>query len=235
MREVGMEILSRLEWITLQPEVIVDVGGGLGEMSRGLQTRYVNAKVVTLDLTESMLQQGKQDDKQLSCVCADANALPFCDESVDMLFANLLLPWQTDIESILAEWLRVLRPNGLLMVTAFGPDTLIGWQNRLPRVLDMHDLGDLLLQQKFADPVLDVNYYTLTYREPSKMLHELQATGMLHVGDFVPAPALDGKWEVTYEVIFAHAFKPPASDEVAASSDGVVRVPLAHLRRQLRS
>ena len=126
-RAVGMEMLARLDWMTLKPRVIVDLGGGTGEMSVRLQQRYQDAHVITLALSEDMLQHAKQHASTLSCVCADAVSLPLPNHSVDLLFANLLVPWQVDIES-LCEWRRVLRPDGLLMFSAFGPDTLKEWQ-----------------------------------------------------------------------------------------------------------
>jgi malonyl-CoA O-methyltransferase len=244
-REAGEEMLSRLDWMTLKPKVIVDVGSGIGEMSVRLQERYQDAHVISLDLSENMVSHAKQLTPTLSCVCADAISLPLSNHSVDLLFANLLVPWQTDMESLLREWRRVLRPDGLLMFSALGPDTLKAWQpvleqNVLPVFIDMHDVGDLMLQQKFADPVLDVNYYTMTYREQLHLFRELQATGMLHIMPDLACtqdilPAEDGRWEATYEVVFAHAFVPAESEEISPSEDGIVRVPLSHLRSQLRS
>lgn len=239
-REVGEEMLSRLEWVTLKPRMIIDLGCGTGEMSGKLQERYQNAHVIAVDLSEEMIRHAKQHETKHSYLCADAAALPFPNQSVDLLFANLLFPWQEDIQSLLRECRRVLRPEGLLMFTALGPDTLREiipdvHSHIVPGFMDMHDAGDLLLQLKFADPVLDVNYYTLSYREQAHMLRELQVTGMLHEIKNTNIPAKeDGKWEVTYEVIFAHAFVPSESEEVTASEDGIVRIPLSSLRRQLR-
>lgn len=238
-------MLARLEWMTIKPEVVVDLGCGTGEMSRRLQERYTEAHVIALDLSEDMIRQAKQQAAHTSCVCAEARCLPLQDQSVDLIFANLLFPWQEEVESLLRECRRVLRPEGLLMFTAFGPDTMKEWQgipkqNIAPVFLDMHLVGDAMLEMKYADPVLDVNYYTLTYRQQALMFQELYATGMLvqaaEINDENDLPpAENGQWEVTYEIIFAHAFVSAESEEVAASADGIVRIPLAHLRRQLRS
>jgi malonyl-CoA O-methyltransferase len=228
-REAGEEMFSRLEWMTLKPRVIVDLGCGTGEMSRKLQERYQDARVISLDSSEDMIEYAKQHHASRLCLCADAASLPLPNQSVDLLFANLLLPFQQDISSLLRECRRVLRPHGLLMFTAFGPDTLREIELPvIPGFIDMHDAGDLLLQLKFADPVLDVNYYTLTYREQAKLLKELHVTGMLHEIKSANIPQKEeGKWEVTYEVIFAHAFVP----EITASEDGTVRIPVSSLRR----
>jgi len=235
-REVGMEMISRLDWMSLQPKVIVDLGGGTGEMSGELQKRYQDAEVITLDSSEDMVKAAKQFAPSLSCVCGDALSLPFLDHSVDMIFANLLIPWEENVDSLLRECNRVLTKDGLILFSALGLDTLKEWgtiklkQCVIPHFIDMHDVGDLMLQV-FADPVLDVDYYTMTYRDPSSLLSELQKTGMI---DAIPHDHEEVTREVTYEVIFAHAFKKEQSETASASSDGIVRVPLSHLRRQLR-
>jgi malonyl-CoA O-methyltransferase len=243
-RETGEEMLARLDWVTLQPKVIVDLGCGTGEMSSKLQTRYPEANVVALDLSSGMIEFAKQKNHG-NCINADAGQLPLRSQSVDLLFANLIFPWYEDINLLLKECRRVLRPDGLILFTAFGPDTLKEWRTILthhvtPFFIDMHDVGDLMLQAGFADPVLDVNHYTLTYREQNDLFQELQASGMLSgQPEIINADEItlteEGTMSVTYEIVFAHAFAPAQSDEVQASSDGVTRVPLAHLRRRLRS
>lgn len=242
-QEAGEEMLSRLEWVTLKPKVILDAGCGTGSMSSRLQAHYPQAQVLALDLSEDMLRHMREQDKQNSLICADAGKLPLRNQSVDLIFANFLLPWQDDIESLLREWRRVLRPDGLLMFTAFGPDTLkecaaLCGRENLPALIDMHDMGDLILRLGFSDPVLDVNHYTMTYREQAHLFRELRASGMLQtqfeVNKHSELPAAeDGTWALTYEIVFAHTFMPPERDEISASEDGVVRVPLTHLRKVL--
>jgi len=235
-------MFSRLDWMTITPRIIVDMGCGVGNMSARLQTRYGDANVLALDLSLPMVQLARQESPHIAHVCADAGILPLAHQSVDLIFANFLLPWHADFSALGREWRRVLRPGGILMFTALGPDSFKEWrtlfsQDDLPTLIDMHDIGDLLLQEGFADPVLDINYYTMTYRAQAHLFHELRASGMLVPGSKQPidaiAPSEDGTWPVTYEVIYAHAFAPADHVEVSASPDGIVRVPLAHLRRKL--
>ncbi len=243
-REIGDEMMARLDWMTIQPDVILDVGCGAGEMAAQLQTRYKKAHVLALDNEFAMVQFAKQQHHQ-SCFCADAARLPLPDRTVDLIFANLLLPWYPNIPVLLREWRRVLRPQGLLMLTTLGLDTLreikmILDADQWPQLVDMHDIGDLLLQEKFEGPVLDVNHYTLNYHSKEKLLNELDGSGMAARSVMIPRmndilPSEEGTWPVTYEVIFAHAFMPEESEEISASSDGMVRIPLTHLRRQLDS
>ncbi len=209
--EAGREAISRLDWMTIQPKIIV-AACGTNEITHTLQQRYPDAYIHTL---------------------GEIASLP--DDSVDMVFANL-----TTLE--LREWRRVLRPEGLLMFTALGMDTLQQLRGIInaedaPPLLDMHDCGDMLMQAGFADPVLDVDYYTLSYEEPEKLWYELQASKMLRASPSAELKkqlrsAEDGSYELTFEIINAHAFAPQKNAGFKAGEDGVTRIPLSHLRRQ---
>jgi malonyl-CoA O-methyltransferase len=105
---------------------------------------------------------------------------------VDLVFSNLLLPWCEDLDTVFAEVARILRPRGLFTFTTLGPDTLIelraAWRTADPEsalhpFTDMHDLGDGLVRAGFAEPVLDVSRYTLTYPDAVTLLRDLRATG----------------------------------------------------------
>lgn len=243
-REAGEEMLARLDWMTLQPKVIVDAGCGTGELSARLQARYPSATVFAIDSSPEMIAHAKDTHGTPTYHCQAAETLPLADHSVDLLFANFLVPWHADVTLLLKEWRRVLREEGLLMLTALGPDTLKEgqgvWRDAvLPRLADMHDVGDGLVQAGFIDPVLDVNHYTLIYKNPEKLVHELGASGMLaspaENALKTPPPTEEGRWPVTYEVIYAHAFVPALKEEISPSEDGMVRIPLAHLRQRMRS
>lgn len=237
--EVGAEMLDRLDFMMITPKVILDIGCGTGATSVLLKKRYPEAEVIAIDLAELMLAQVAQDPK-ITCIQADTRALPFKAQSVDIIFANFLMPWIDDTKSLLKEWHRLLRPDGLLMFSALGPDTLREWRHEMqnehiPLFVDMHDFGDVMLHEGYSDPVVDVNYFTTTYRDKNKFLHEITASGMWFPekahDDF--APSAEGLWEATFEVVYAHAFAPTESNEHGASADGIVRVPLSALRKQL--
>lgn len=244
--EVAEQMLSRLEWVTLQPKVIVDVGCGVGSSAALLRKRYPAAQVIALDIAYPMLQYAKQQEEcSLDWVNADTCELPFRDHSVDFVFANMVLPWVGNIEKLLREWRRVLRPDGLLMFSGLGPDTLLTWRDALaditvPDLIDMHEIGDALTRCKFADPVLDVDYFTLTYRQIEVLYQELNASGMLFAIDQdetllekgLEKRMPNGLWSTTYEVVYGHAFGPHDLVDHVADEMGIVRIPLSHLRRR---
>jgi malonyl-CoA O-methyltransferase len=162
--------------------------------------------------------------------------MSLADQSVDLIFANLFLPWQQDISLLLKEWRRLLRADGLLLLSAWGLDTLqtgaVIKTDLIPHLIDMHDLGDALLAQGFADPVLDVQHYTLAYRDHTNLLQELCISGMRASRDPDPSLSLSaqGTWDLVYEVIYAHAFA-PAEQHSFSPLNKQVRVPLSSIKR----
>ena len=229
-REIGEEMIARLDLINIAPQLIVEMGCGLGEGSVSLQKRYPNATVLAVDLSLPMLQHGKEGEKfdpHPFYLCADAGKIPLADHSVDFIFSNFLLPWHEEEKVLLREWRRLLRPEGLLLFTTFGLDTMKEWQTeqQIPRVVDMHDLGDFLLQAGFADPVMDVDYYTVSYQDQEKLFRELLGSGMI-----VSLPEQKIISQITYEIIFSHAFA-PLPPPAKKSESGEIKIPVSSVKR----
>src|SRR5512137_1601039 len=59
------ELLARLEYVTLDPAVVVDLGAGTGHSTRALQDRYRRATVIALDLAEGMLREAQRQQPWL--------------------------------------------------------------------------------------------------------------------------------------------------------------------------
>lgn len=166
-------------------------------------------------------------------VCADLAALPFADAQFDLVWSNLALGATHRPEEIFAEWQRVLRTGGLVFFSAYGPDTLIEWRQawhaagepeRVHRFVDMHDLGDMLSGAGFSAPVMEMERITLTYAGFDAMLAEVRAMaapgalvsrprGLIGRGRFAAvrraysAACTDGRWPVTFEIVYGHAWK----------------------------
>jgi malonyl-CoA O-methyltransferase len=188
-KEVRARLLARLDFIKLEPRVIVDLGTGTGHASRALRARFPRAHVIALDLAPGMLAAaGRQLGwrRRFSRLCADARQLPIQDQSVDLVFSNLMLQWCDPPDAVLNEIRRILKPSGLFTFTSFGPDTLrelrAAWaavddRPHVHRFIDMHDLGDALVRAGLAEPVLDVESFTLTYGDAMALMRELKEIG----------------------------------------------------------
>jgi malonyl-CoA O-methyltransferase len=259
---VREELLERLGVVRLQPQVVVDLGAGTGQSSIALKRRYPSSRVLALDLAPRMLAQARRRQtllRRFDRVAADAAALPLRDTSVDMVFSNLALQWCNDPDRVLRECRRVLRPEGVLHLTTLGPDTLVelrgAWQTADPghvhvnRFIDMHDLGDALVRAGFAEPVLDVERYTLTYDDARALMRDLKAIGARNAtagrargltGKATLARMLaayetfrrEDKLPATYEVVYAQAWRPAGSPRAPARSGTEFTVPLSALRRR---
>jgi malonyl-CoA O-methyltransferase len=186
--EVRGQLLERLQLLKISPKTVLDAGAGTGHASRALLERYPRALVLCTDLAVGMLQAAKQRlswRRKFARICADSALLPFADSSVDLIFSNLMLQW-CDPEAVFREFRRVLTPQGTLCFTSFGPDTLkelrVAWAavddfNHVSEFPDMHDLGDALVRAGFAQPVLDVDRYTLQYSDVKALARDLKAIG----------------------------------------------------------
>ena len=114
--------------------------------------------------------------RRSAVVGGDAERLPLATGSVQLVLANLVLPWCRP-QKLFAEAARVLEAGGLLLFATLGPDSLQevrrAWAEVDDRLhvhaaFDMHDLGDLALAAGLAEPVLDVDRLELTYEQPGR-------------------------------------------------------------------
>lgn len=197
-REVDRRMQERLDFVRIDPALVLDLGASRGASLPGLAARYPEAGRVAVDFSEQMLQGlapsatggwrrwlgigGKAP--QLSPLVGDANALPLATRRFGLVWSNLLLHWLNDPLPALREAHRVLEVGGLLMFSALGPDTLKELRGVLAdgyahtqRFVDMHDYGDMLVHCGFADPVMDMEVLTLTYDDLDALLGELRAAG----------------------------------------------------------
>jgi malonyl-CoA O-methyltransferase len=252
-REVGARMMQRLEVVKLVPHSILDAGCGTGEAVGELSARYPGARVVGLDAALPMVNAAwmrarransllrrllsplwpKADVTAPLFVCADVNALPFEGVAFDMVWSNLTLQWLNDLPRAFAEFRRTLKVGGLLTFTTLGPDTLkelrgafarADGHTHVNRFVDMHDLGDMLVQSGFADPVMEMEQMTLTYSDPRALLAELKALGATNATRGRPRGLMgkarwqrmlaalegmrrDGRIPATFEVVYGHAWK----------------------------
>jgi len=234
---------ERLNLIRLPVHDILDAGCGTGHGARLLRQRYAAALIVELDLSERMLSRPSARRKlalpwsrrstQRSAVCADLQQLPLAASSVDLVWSNLALHWADDVANVLAQMHRVLRPGGLLMFSMFGPDTLkelraasIEETYAVNEHVDMHDIGDALIRCGYADPVMDMEIFTLTYADVPALFRDLRAHGSIGLNQshqkglggrrryqrvlsrYEQFRRADDRLPATFEVIYGHAWRP---------------------------
>jgi malonyl-CoA O-methyltransferase len=254
-REVGARMAERLALVRLAPASILDAGCGTGEALGELSTRYPGAQLTGIDFALAMARAARErttaaavDRRSLLArmigarvtppsphvVCGALEALPLKPGSIDLVWSNLALQWIDAPQQAFAEFHRVLRVGGLLTFTTLGPDTLrelraafagIDGATHINRFFDMHDIGDMLVDSGFADPVMDMEMLTLTYADARAPMRELKALGAHNATAGRPRGLMgrsrwarmqgalerhrrDGLLPVTIEVVYGHAWKP---------------------------
>ncbi len=203
-REVADRLLARLDFMTLRPAQVLDIGSGTGYSLPPLRQRYPDAAISALDVAPAMLHAARarlpapswtqrlRDHltpavrPHLHYVCADMARLPFAERSMNLLWSNLALQWAEDPAATFKEFQRVLAPGGLLTFSTFGPDTLkelrtafasIDASPHVNAFIDLHDLGDMLVNAGFASPVMEMEVLTLTYADLKSLMRDLKGLG----------------------------------------------------------
>lgn len=125
-------------------------------------------------------------------VVADEEALPFADNSFDLIASALSLQWANDLPGALAQIRRALRPDGLFLAAILGGQTLrqlriaLTWAEaelaggaspRIAPFADVRDLGGLLQRTGFALPVTDIEPIIVRYASMFALMRDLRAMG----------------------------------------------------------
>lgn len=245
------------------PQRVLDLGCGTGTAAAAMQKRWPRAQVLAMDLAMPMLQQARRESSRWNpfvrtpqVLCADARALPLADGSIDVLFSNLCLQWVDDLDAVLAGFRRVLKPQGMLLVSTFGPETL--WELRdafahaddRPHVSPFGDIagfGDALVRAGFHQPVIDREVDVTHYPDLPSLMRELRAIGATNAlhsrrhtltgrARFTAAAQAydgmrdnDGLLPATWETISAMAWAPEAGTPIREGDVDVASVPLSRI------
>ncbi|MFH1819242.1 MAG: malonyl-ACP O-methyltransferase BioC [Pseudomonadota bacterium] len=203
-REVSDRLLERLDFMSLQPGRVLDVGTGTGYGLAHLRSRYAAAEFCALDIAPAMLKAARTRLPQPTwarrvlhrlapspaeanhLVCADMERLPLSPNSMDLVWSSLAIQWAHDLEATFKGFHQVLAPGGLLIFATFGPDTLkelreaftaIDDAPHVNRFIDLHDIGDMLIHAGFSSPVMEMEMLTLTYADLKTLMRDLKGIG----------------------------------------------------------
>ena len=251
--EIAGRMFERLDYIKLEARVVLDVQCGIGTSSRALSKRFPEALVIPIDPALELLRKYVAPKKMFAWfgksshrICGEAIALPVAAKSADLVWSNLLA-LSFDAPAIIRELKRVLKPGGLLMLSALGPDSLkelraaFAQVDSLPHVqpqADMHDLGDMLAHEGFQTPVVDMEMLTLTYPDVKTIARDLRAAGATNLEPNRRATLMgknrwaqferayeakrsEGRLPVTFEIIYLHAWR--GVERIAADGRQIIQ------------
>lgn len=256
--EIGKRLFERLDYLKITPNNVLDLGCGSGFFLQALKKKYPKAHIYGLDIALNMLKQAKKKQffrSKWSLIQADMTSLPFACGAFDLVFANQVMHWSYPLKSVLNELNRVMAQDGCFMFSTLGPDTFIELKQafamadthaHVNEFLDMHDVGDSLQAHYFVDCVVDMERLTAHYRQLPDLLQALKAQGVRnihqHRNQGLTGKAtwqrfktnmnlqctVDGKFPLTYEVVYGHAWKgtkrkTDAGIETSVSIDTLMR------------
>jgi NADH dehydrogenase [ubiquinone] 1 alpha subcomplex assembly factor 5 len=185
--EAAERLADRLEDVNRRFPRALDLGCGGGALARALRGRGGIEWLVAADAAPDYAHAAPPPR-----LVAEAEALPFAAASFDLVLSNLALHWTNDLPGALVQMRAALRPDGLLLATLLGGETLHELRRVLieaelaeeggasPRVspfADLRDLGGLLQRAGFALPVVDGDLITATYGDAFALMRDLRAMG----------------------------------------------------------
>jgi malonyl-CoA O-methyltransferase len=238
--EIAQRLAEQLDFMKLQPKKILNLGDEFESNTRLLRQRYPQAEVITAGMI------------------ADVPALLAAvrDETFDLVFANLSFIFIVDLPAMFTAIRRSLNPKGLFLFSTMGPDTLkelkqcsaaIDNKIYVQPFVDMHNVGDALLQQGFLDPVMTMEQLTVAYTDVVTLFHDLRF--MRREYQFNGEQGLLGKtcWQrflhmyeqyrnednlipATFEVVYGHAWNTIMQTEKVNAQNEVL-IPVSKIQK----
>lgn len=264
--EAARRMAERLPMIRRTPATVLEWGPRLGGGSAELRSAYPQARRVHVEWDEVRAQPGAKPAARRGWRgwFGPREAPPLAPaevpaEGAQLLWASMVLHGVADPPALLQAWQRALAVDGFLMFCTLGPGSLpelhalyaeAGWGPPAAALVDMHDLGDMMVAAGLADPVMDQELLTLTWPDAQAALDELRSLGgnidpRRHTGLRTPrwrarlCEALaqqarcraDGRVALSFELVYGHAFKAEPALKLAAHT----AFPAAQLQRMARS
>jgi NADH dehydrogenase [ubiquinone] 1 alpha subcomplex assembly factor 5 len=184
-------------------------------------------------------------------VC-DEEVLPFEPHCFDLIVSNNHLHWVNDLPGVLVQMKRALKPDGLLVFSMIGGESLHelrhaiaraesemlgGISPRISPFAGLQDMASLLQRAQFALPVVDQEMIAVTYKDLMSMLRELRGMGQGNAvaqrhkkilpKSFWPSvaqhyPMEDGRLPASVEILYGHGWSPDASQPQALKRGSAV-------------
>lgn len=184
------QLLERLEDSPRKFEHALDLWAHDGQASEALLKSDLITSVRALE--PSLLMSEQLRARGIEAVHAIDEALPFDENSFDLVASVLSLHWANDLLGLMTQVKTVLRPDGLFLACLFGGGTLRelraalieaeseltgGVSPRLSPLPSLQDMAALLQRAGFVLPVADIDHVTVRYTHPMQLLQDLKGMG----------------------------------------------------------
>ena len=191
---VGSTLLSKLSEHEVSIEgPILDLGTGSGYFLPEIKKQFPNDPLFALDLSEGMIKHASSKYSSLlaAAVVSDAEHLPFVDNSFAVIYSSMAIQWCEDIDGLLKELCRVVKPGGLIAFSTLLPKTLHelkdAWQTidqgaHVNRFLDSEVILDAMNQNANIEH-FKCEFATAHYSDLKTLLHSIKGIGANTVVD----------------------------------------------------
>ena len=182
-------LADRLELIRRDFDLCLDVGAHDGRLARQFAGLGKIGRMVHADPAETFAIATKQHGPSVVHALSE---LPYKPESFDAVFSCLSLHWVNDLPGLMMQARQLLKPDGLLLVSLLGGNSLIelkqalaeaeqhitgGFSPRCAPMADVRDIGGLMSRAGLALPVADSDRLTVTYPHMFKLMEDLRGMG----------------------------------------------------------
>jgi malonyl-CoA O-methyltransferase len=258
--EVARRMADRLPIVKLQPAAVLDWSGRAGASAPLLREAYPQARhwlVAQLPAGPVATAPWWSPRRWQPPAVTQLGDADIPAGAAQLLWSNMALHLESHPQALMARWHRATAVDGFLMFSTLGPGSLAqlqglyaseGWSRPSAPFVDMHDLGDMLIEAGFADPVMDQETITLTWATAQALVDELHGLGanadpQRFAGLRTPRwrarllqalqARADGKGRIAldFEIVYGHAFRPLPRPRVA----GRTVVPVDDLRQMARA
>lgn len=161
-------------------QVLIDVAGGTGDISN-LFIKEGGAHATVVDLNKEMLEAGraKLASPQLDWVHANAEELPFDDDAFDFYTISFGIRNVTNIDKLLQEAYRVLKPCGKFVCMEFSSEVT----PMLKPIYNAYLIKVLPFMGKMIANNADAYEYLaesiIRFLKPTQLLHKMELAGFI--------------------------------------------------------
>ena len=168
---------------------VVDLGSGTGFFTDILASKY--QQTIGVDISSEMLAFAQENrSKEISWLEADAYHLPFIENSIDVIYSNLVIQWCDQLDNLIKEIMRVLKPGGLFIFSTLLDGTLHELKSSWAQVDNEKHVIDFKTQ-KYMEKVFEsgscklleqkTQNLFLEYQDVIHLARELKGLGANHV------------------------------------------------------
>jgi len=161
-----------------KPKKIADLGCGTGLLCAEIKKKYPQARIIGVDLAPGMIEAARAKDCATELVEADVESLPFKDHEFDLLVSSSSFQWM-DMDKVIREARRVLKPGGQLIFSTFGEGTLAELQALGFRIHQLPSLEEWkkLLLERFASVQLESRIFREFFQSAKQLTDFLKTIG----------------------------------------------------------